>query len=70
MLADLSLGLILLGIAVAGLGLYFEQRMFTFISGFLFIFIGITSGEIFLLVTMIGLGLWQFFSTFFEWSRG
>lgn len=66
---ELNLGLIFLPIALAGMGLYFDKGIFTFISGILFLFIGLTSGEIFFMVAMIGLALFQFFSAFFEYRR-
>lgn len=63
----LNFALVFLGICLSAMGLYFEQRMFTFFSGVLFIFMGLQSSEMFLLVGLVGLGIWQLFSTFFEW---
>lgn len=66
---ELSLSLIILGITLAGLGLAFEQRTFTFISAFVFLLLGFTSDNTWILVIMILLFIMQMFNSFFEWRR-
>lgn len=64
----LDLAYIILALGIAGIGIGFNLRIFNFTSGMLFIFLGITNDEIFLIVVLVILGLVQIFNTFFEWN--
>lgn len=66
---ELSISLIILGIALAVIGLAFEQRHFTFISAFVFLLLGFTSENNWILVIMLLMFIMQLFNTFFEWRR-
>ena len=66
---EMTLALTFLPIALAAMGLYFDKAIFTFISGIFFLFIALTSEEPFFMIAMIGLAVFQFFSTFFEYRR-
>lgn len=67
---ELSISLIILGIALSVIGLAYKQSIFTFVSGFVFLLLGFTSENTYILVIMILLSCWQFFSAFFEFGRG
>lgn len=66
---ELSISLIILGVALAVIGLAFEQRSFTFVSAFIFLLLGFSSDNTWILVVMILIFAIQLFNTFFEWKK-
>lgn len=58
---------LMLTLGVAAIGLFFQFRMFAFLGGVLFVFLGLSSEDVFLMVIMIVLGIFLMFNTFFEW---
>lgn len=66
---DINLALVVLSLGLALIGMNYDKSMFTFISGFLFLYIGLTADHPIFIVSMIGLAIFQFFNTFFEYRR-
>ncbi len=68
----IELAFMVLALGLAGIGIALEQRMFTFVSGVLFLFFGIASisTNVMLGVVLVALGFAQIFNTFFEWRPG
>lgn len=63
----LNLAYLMLALGIAAIGLFFQLRVFAFIGGVLFVFLGLASDEVFIMVIMIVLGIFLMFNTFFEW---
>ena len=64
-----SFGLILLALIITIVGLLFKNLIFNLASGLLLLFIGLTNESIFILISLVGAAIWQFFSAFFVIGR-
>lgn len=64
---ELNFGYVILTLGFACLGMYFKVAIFSLIAGILFLFLGLTCGDMFVMLTLIFLGLGLVFNTFFDW---
>jgi len=67
---ELSLTLLILAFGLTVIGIIKENSFFTFISAFVFLLLGFTSENTWIMILMIGIFAYQIFNTFFPVGRG